>query len=330
MSVLDVGELRSELSEHGIDVVRPFNTAWYNAYVKEEGLALKPLASFGRDKKTGGALGILIGNSRALWPSFLSWLAAQPDSTIADPLDTYVHSIISAAVEKFAQHSNSSGSANIRHEIFWPWEKGARLVSMQRVAATSGLCYLDDETKLVIHPVYGAWVGFRAVVVVDVPADTPLGALTVLGLARPPMLDSLLSDDDTAAARCAMAKALNVSDQANLCTQLHGSAGMAEDVKEAWAALRDCVSVGREHRYSDEQLHYHYTKDKACLAQALDRHRQRATNAVAALRTSWPWTWIEVVLTLLLPIALILAVVLTAKKMPGREGDDERLHKLAK
>jgi len=249
---------------------------------------------------------------------------------MADPLDTYVRSVIGAAVDNFAQSSSVKGSASIRHEIFWPWESGARLVSMQRVAAASALCSFDDETKLVIHPEYGAWVAFRAVVVLDVPADTPLGALTVLGQTRPPMLQSLLSDDEKAAARDAMGKALSVSDQANLCTQLHGSAGMAEDVRMAWAALRDCVSIGREHRYSEEQLRYHYTKDKESLAQALDIHRQKTAKAVAALRTPWPWTFVEVLLTLLLPLALILLVVLTAKKMPGREGDDERLHKLTK
>ena len=59
------------------------------------------------------------------------------------------------------------------------------------------------------------------------------------------------------------------SDEADLCTQLHGAKGMERDVRLAWAALRDCVQLGAEHRYSEAQLVYHYTKDKAVLLQAM-------------------------------------------------------------
>ena len=36
-----------------------------------------------------------------------------------------------------------------------------------------------------------------------------------------------------------------------------------------WLALRDRYGVGREHRYSDAQIRYHYTRDKSVLAHAL-------------------------------------------------------------
>jgi len=32
-----------------------------------------------------------------------------------------------------------------------------------------------------------------------------------------------------------------------------------------WIALRDSCNVGRNHRYDDDQLLYHYTKDRALL-----------------------------------------------------------------
>ena len=69
-----------------------------------------------------------------------------------------------------------------------------------------------------------------------------------------------------------MAAALRASDEANLCTQLHGAKGMERDVRLAWAALRDVGGIGREHRYSDDQIHYHYTKDKALLMRAVEAH----------------------------------------------------------
>ena len=95
----------------------------------------------------------------------------------------------------------------------------------------------------------------------------------VYGDASPPApLGCLLSEDEKAAGRAAMAAALRASDEANLCTQLHGAKGMERDVRLAWAALRDVVGIGREHRYSDDQITYHYTKDKALLMRAVEAH----------------------------------------------------------
>ena len=47
-----------------------------------------------------------------------------------------------------------------------------------------------------------------------------------------------------------MAAALRASDEANLCTQLHGEKGMETDVRLAWAKLRDCVGVGEHGLWS--------------------------------------------------------------------------------
>ena len=41
-------------------------------------------------------------------------------------------------------------------------------------------------------------------------------------------------------------------------------------------------------------------------------------------------TLVEVLLTALLPLALVLLVLATSKRMPGKPGDDLRLHALAK
>ena len=38
-----------------------------------------------------------------------------------------------------------------------------------------------------------------------------------------------------------------------------------------WLAVRDACPLGREHRYDDDQLRYHYTKDVAALRSAITR-----------------------------------------------------------
>lgn len=40
--------------------------------------------------------------------------------------------------------------------------------------------------------------------------------------------------------------------------------------RRRWAAMRDCVSLGREFRYSALQSEYHYTKDASLLRRAVE------------------------------------------------------------
>lgn len=43
---------------------------------------------------------------------------------------------------------------------------------------------------------------------------------------------------------------------------------------DRWAAMRDCVSLGREHKYSALQSEYHYTKNRDVLVRAMDADGQ--------------------------------------------------------
>ena len=253
-----LANFEASLVQSGMDITQRFGTAWYNDYVAEESLPLHPLPTCGR----ASAMGILIGNTSALWPAFLAWLGTQPDAeSVVDPLDTYTDRAIHRAVEQLLA---SPGMEGTEHHVYWPWEGGERLVSMQRAAVASGLCYHDSETQLAIHPTFGAWHAYRAVLVLSTPA-----LADALAPSAPSRLPCLLSVAEKDAARAAMTAALRASDEVNLCTQLHGAKGMEVDVRLAWAALRDCVQLGAEHRYSEAQLVYHYTKDKAVLLEAM-------------------------------------------------------------
>jgi hypothetical protein len=37
-----------------------------------------------------------------------------------------------------------------------------------------------------------------------------------------------------------------------------------------WIALRDAVEIGKEYKYEEDQLFYHYTKDYSILKKNLD------------------------------------------------------------
>src|SRR5262245_65502167 len=63
-------DVRTRCAPAGLDLVQPFQVGWYNAVVDDA----YRLPDFGRR----AALGLLIGNTRALWPRFVDALRAEP------------------------------------------------------------------------------------------------------------------------------------------------------------------------------------------------------------------------------------------------------------
>ena len=272
--------LSSSLLASGFDLLTPMRVSWYNDFIKRLGLstdstayleksgeahasgeaapfALKPLEDYGRPN--GDCLAFLVGNSKAMWPKFLKWLDGKQDPMgVSDPVDTYTSEAITKAFQQYA------GGGDMRFEIFWASDMSpSRLVDMNRAALVSNLCHFSDEMFLSIHPTFGSWVAFRAVVVVDMPASVQLAA------EAPPHLPSLLTEEETADARVAFAEALKASSEVEMSVD-----GMPLHLAHKWEALRDCVGVGREHKYSRLQSEYHYTKDRKLLERALAEMRE--------------------------------------------------------
>lgn len=152
--------------------------------------------------------GLLIGNTRALWPKFLARKTPGPD-----PLDRYVESVVEPLVP-------GGGRAIYAHRAY-----GGAFVAFQPLAVAAGIGSLS-ETHLVIHPVYGPWFALRAAIVVPGDPPPPPPRFRVCGCSAP--------------CRDALAQARGSTDW------------------RAWLAVRDACPVGREHRYSEEQLAYHY------------------------------------------------------------------------
>jgi methylmalonic aciduria homocystinuria type C protein len=105
-------------------------------------------------------LGVLIGNTRALWPHFV---AALPElANESDPLERYTERTITAAF----------GGAR----IYYAHRKYAgKFIPFQRIAVTTGMGALAPS-RLVVHPQFGPWFALRAVVIVDgtPPMRTPV------------------------------------------------------------------------------------------------------------------------------------------------------------
>src|SRR5262245_58419747 len=89
----------------GLDLVQPFRVSWYNEAV-DPAYRLPDLGN-------PNGFGILIGNSRALWPALRAAISADPSlATAPDPIDRYTEAHVLAALRPLSQ----------RWEIRWVYE----------------------------------------------------------------------------------------------------------------------------------------------------------------------------------------------------------------
>jgi methylmalonic aciduria/homocystinuria type C family protein len=129
------------LGDAGFDIAHAFDA---HAAAREPGLELLAGAE---------QLGILVGNTRALWPKFV---VAMRDAALAgerDPLERYTERTIEAAFP--------GARIYYGHRRY-----GDAFLPFQRLAVATGLGALAP-TQLVVHPSYGPWFALRAVVLVE-------------------------------------------------------------------------------------------------------------------------------------------------------------------
>ncbi len=183
------------------------------------------LPDFGRPE----SLAVVIGNTRRIWAPFLRALRSRPQLCDSEnPVESYVMSVVGAAVVASERPC----------EAFWAHDLGPKVVAMQRLAEVAALAYLSPA-RLSVHPTYGPWIALRAVVVVD-----------VLGPAGPPPAMERPCRDCEAACLPAFTAATG-----------HGEGALWP----AWLVVRDACPLGREFRYDEAQIEYHYTKDRSVL-----------------------------------------------------------------
>lgn len=232
-----VRELAGRCAEAGFDLSAPLRIAWYNEWA-EGSLRLDDFGS-------GEHLGIVIGNTRALWPKFIAALAADAELCGAEhPLERYAEESISRA----------AGALGLPVALRWAHATGPHTVAIQRVAQVAGLAYLS-ESHLSVHETFGPWIALRAV------ATFPVSAAW---LERPKLsypCGSCLTHCLPAFERALAASRGGVDRTAVRANHL------------LWIALRDACPTGRHARYTNAQIRYHYLGDRADLLAAVEAAR---------------------------------------------------------
>ena len=222
----------------GFDLVGALPIGAYNRVVDESAR----IADLGDAKN----LALVIANTKTLWPVFVQYLRQNPECLqCPDPLDRYVESCLSTLFAELP----------VRAELRWAHKPEPAHVSMQTLAQLAGIGYKNDS-YLVVHPVYGQWVALRAVAVLPVHGPDEAFEWT-----DPPCA--------ACSTGCGPALAAAMAGEGYPV----GHATVRENWM-SWVAIRDACPLGKAHRYSEEQIRYHYTKDiKLLEASAVGEHR---------------------------------------------------------
>jgi len=191
---------------------------------------LEALPSFGQPS----SFALFVAHGRALWKPFLNALARDPALASSEhPLDRYTE----ACIEELCRTESVAARAFYSHSL-------DPCLPFQRMAELIGLAELSPS-RLSIHPRLGPWLGLRALIVFDAPPVRQRSVPRRLSLCAP----------------CAKPCMAALS-KAQAEPRDHG-----ESWFRAWLRVRDSCPVGRDARYGDNQIHYHYTKDKRALSE---------------------------------------------------------------
>ena len=223
--------LATAAARAGFDIVHPFNVAHYNATAT----APEQLDDCGRPD----ALGVLFGNTRQLWPAFTRAYAADTAlHSAAQPLDTYVVTRLTGLLAE---------ATKARTKLVFSHVTQPRAFPIQRLAERVGLAAISPS-HLAIHPLHGPWLALRAVAVIDIAGPVkapPAVERPCVGCSAPcvPALERALAASGTPVS------------SASVTAHAH-----------AWIAVRDACPVGRDSRYGDSQVAYHYGLERSRIA----------------------------------------------------------------
>lgn len=227
---IDVNRVIAQLADAGLDLVHAFDAHAIGELARAEAALLtpRPLARWAR-LATGPRLGLLVGNSRAVWPCFVRARASLPE---ANPFDTYVVRAIEAAFDRehvaltSDAHAPAGGEPLLAHVFYSHRTYDGAFLPFQPLAVAVGLAASTDA-GLVVHPIYGPWFALRAVIVLD---------------GDPPSAPAPIAKPCACTGACERALETALADSGNW---------------RAWLAVRDACSL-RAWRYSDEQIRFHY------------------------------------------------------------------------
>jgi len=231
-------ELAEDLSPFGFDLVVHTTVAAYHRALGDRGddpgFRL-PEAPSGPSRAV-----ILVGSSRAVWPAFVAALDAEPARRLEPhPFDRWSSEVLRRAVVLAL-------GPHVAFDLRFAFEGGARAFAAQHLAEACGLA-CRGPAGLAVHPTFGPWFALRAAIVCALPGReaSPPEPLCERCTAKPCLSALALATDQRPAGDLAHAQ--------------------VRERWRAWLAIRDACPIGRDQRYSDAQIRWHYAHDRGAL-----------------------------------------------------------------
>ena len=236
---------------------------------------------------------VLVGNTKAIWEPFVEWY--KKEKSLRRDCETEEkrerssnagldHLSPSISLPSFEEHpfsryvctslSESCSSAfpddpsHVLDTVYsFEMTKG-RLFSFQKLAQEVGLMYLNPTTHLCVHDKYGPWTALRAVILLRVePSEWDI---------------EMKGEYSNREKEHVSAESLSLSSttlplnpcEGSACKEVHDGlmSGIVERMMTGeiipWkelVAARDVCEVGKEYRYTEKQILYHYVKDPTLL-----------------------------------------------------------------
>lgn len=235
----------STLREGGLDLFQPFSVAWFNERAPEE----HRLPTF----EQSDALGVVVGNSRALWQKFLRHRperngedSRHPDP---DPLDDYVEHLVDEGLRRVR-----SQAGPLRTSALYAHQTQPRPIAIQHMAHAVGLAHLGPA-HLSVHHRFGPWIALRAVVCFGLSTEA---------LPSDPA-PNVCAGCDAPCRRALSFVRRNQQVPPELAHRTPPPTLSRE--KTGWLAVRDACPIGRDYRYGEGQILYHYDKQREALLQ---------------------------------------------------------------
>ncbi|MGD0288226.1 MAG: hypothetical protein ABSC63_01000 [Candidatus Binataceae bacterium] len=257
-----LGEIRRAATRHGFNLIAAISADRYDRAVTA---AMRTDAFDSADAPAAARSIVVVGNGGGdFWRAFSEFAERNPGwRDRANPLDDFTREVIERDVVPAVRQSGA------RCRTVYPFMDGGPTLNFIELAKLAGLGG-PSIIGVVVHPVYGPWIAFRAALIVDVDLDSPGAALgfdPCPGCVPRSCIAACPASAVAFPAGWDVPKCLThrVEVETDCALRCHARAG--------------CV-LGPEHRYPDEELEYHQRRALAAMRPWYETHlRPRAPSS---------------------------------------------------
>ena len=246
-SILDA--IRSAAASSGLNLIAATPANRYDAAVKPEyqAAAIAP----------GTRSIIVIGNGGgAFWKAFKRHADENSEWTARDnPLDDFTRFVVEREVAPVLARPG------ITHTIIYPFMSNGPTLNFMEAGKSAGLSG-PSILGVVVHPVYGPWIAFRAAILVNELVDFPEEAHR---------FDPCPSCTARTCITACPADAVSAAQGWDIPKCLTHRVEVEVDCTPRCHARAGCV-LGPEHRYPDDELAYHQMRSLRAMRPYYEAH----------------------------------------------------------